>query len=154
MQFNKKIIIILGLALLVLLIFITLVITRFLMGPPAQQQTTGPSPTTVPTLTPVPPLNEEYEKIGQFTEEYAQAQASADAAMAEEHEQTAKVAELLDLVPYQGRLFRLNYSYELLTFQLYIPREDAAAANAEFDAFLESKEINRSWITDLEIVLE
>lgn len=154
MQFNKKLFIILGLALLVLLIFITLVITRFLMGPSEQQQATGPSPTTVPTLTPVPPLNQEYERIGQFTEEYAVAQASADAAMADELEQSTKVAALLDIVPHQGSLFRLTYNYDLLTFQLYISREDAAAANTEFDSFLESKGINRSWITDLEIVLE
>lgn len=154
MFFNKKLTIILGLALLVLIIFITLVITRFLIGPSEQQQATGPSPTTVPTLTPVPPLNQEYERIGQFTEEYAVAQASADAAMADELEQSTKVAGLLDIVPYQGTLFRFDYSYDLLTFQLFIPRDEATAANTEFEEFLQSQGVDRSWITDLEIVLE
>lgn len=70
-------------------------------------------------------------------------------------DQSAKAGALLNLIPYQGANFKLDYDYKRLTYVLTLKNERTVEGNQEFDSFLRSHDIaDRSWFSRLEVSTE
>lgn len=73
----------------------------------------------------------------------------------EEAYRSSKVGELVDIVPFKGNLFSLEYSYETAKFTVTLQQGQLPQANAEFDAFLNEHGVeSQDWIEDLEVKLQ
>ena len=64
--------------------------------------------------------------------------------------ESAKVGQLLKLVPYTGSYFSLDYNYDTGDFILKVDPNHKTEGNQEFDQFLQNNGVqSRSWIKDI-----
>jgi hypothetical protein len=81
--------------------------------------------------------------------EYAAEQDKVNATISPIKYQTDKRGELLDSVPHKGTYFVFDYDNRNLHFIVTYDKTHANEAIQEFNVFLNAKQIQRSWLTDL-----
>lgn len=67
----------------------------------------------------------------------------------------AIIGKLVEILPYQGKLFSLSYDYSKDSFTLYLNKNDQQGAEKEFEAFLKTNDMQgKNWLQNLNTVYQ
>ena len=99
-------------------------------------------PTVVPTITPYYPEISPGEAVSTFTKPSASESAEIN--------KYGKVGDLINILPYSGSFFYLDFDFAKNTFVLTLDNNNVEKGNSNFDSFLKKNGIqDRSWIENL-----
>ena len=104
----------------------------------------NPSPTAIPTIRPVVPTPTQEEAVGTFVKP-----SGSDAV---EIDKNRLKGDLINILPYSGKYFTLDYDFGNYVFILRLDKNNLPLANQEIDAFLKQHGIeSRSWLDNLQV---
>lgn len=112
------------------------------------------SPTPIPTVSIESPTEAPSSNVPAQGKQYQTNASQIVKAEAPIIEKEAAVGRLLDLLPYQGKDFRMESDYKNAQYVVTIPKDKEKEGNAEFDTFLKQNGVaERSWIRDNLLVI-
>ena len=131
-----------------LFIFVLLLIFVIITFKPAQKQQAPENSLPIPT--PVK-INLPTRKPTIQSEEIQSDDYSLTPQEQEQARKNSLVADLINATPYKGSLFMLDYDFDKAIFVLTLNKNSEQEGNLEFDNFLNQHNVQRSWITNLQI---
>lgn len=129
---------------------ILFVIISFLILQPGGNKTTKPQPSPEPSASTTPPLDD--PPLPAQGREYQDSLQVIQKSEEEEISRDSLVGELLNLIPYKGSNFTLDYSFTNNHFILILDKGSESEGNQEFDQFLKNNNVlDRNWIRNIEV---
>lgn len=140
-------------AFIIVTIFLVL-ITNLLQSDKKTVANNPLSPTPIPTVEIEFPTETSSSNIPAQGKQYQSSANQIAKVEAPIIEKEAAVGRLLDLLPYQGKDFRMESDYKNAQYVVTILKDKEKEGNAEFDAFLKQNGVaERAWIRDNLLVI-